>query len=414
MEDCLANTIMPQSLGLLQGEQLAAFYQPIIAMDTRCVMGYEVLGRATAAESGEVRSLGPFFCDASIATEDHIVVDRVLREEAMRKLGRTDNPPMLFINLKPSWIYRYRDSGELYTLSLIDKYKIDPRRVVIEITEESFAGSMEELREVVDLYRSRGCLIAIDDVGSGFSSTDRIAQIQPNILKIDIHMIKRSATHDGYLGALRSFSALAEQIGASLLAEGVETKQDLARSIEAGARYVQGFLFARAEPGFQQPDRFAELLEAELELHLSKHLRSENYWQGQAEQLAEQLDKVIQRSEPSEKKNEWMQSLLPELHPNCIRVYLCRADGIQLSSNFSRQAEAEWRQENEYKGANWSWRPYFVPNLVQLSEKRRAIVSRAYTDLESHAWIRTVSVLAEPGLILFADMKDPEPEGERS
>lgn len=410
MNECQSRIQLPKALGLDE-EILAAFYQPIIAMDTRRIMGYEVLGRAVKGDS--VRSLGPFFCDDQVSQEDHIVVDRLLREQAFSKLAQMEEPPMLFINLKPSWIYRYAELGELYTLSLLDKYGIDPRRIVIEITEESFNGSMEGLRAVVDIYRERGCLIAIDDVGSGFSSTDRIAHIQPNLLKIDIHMIKKSATHDGYFGVLRSFSDLAEQIGASLLVEGVETREDLARSIQAGARYVQGFMFARAEPDFRDPTCFAAVIEAELDQHLQHFVSSERYWQRQAEQLAEQLVEMVQTAGYPEHTDEWIEQLLTEFHANCIRVYLCNEDGIQLSSNYCREKAEDWRQEEQFRGANWSWRPYFVPNLVMLNEKRRAIVSRAYTDLDSHAWIRTVSVLVAPGLILFMDLKDTERGSQR-
>ncbi|WP_053373295.1 EAL domain-containing protein [Paenibacillus sp. FJAT-27812] len=407
MSECPSSLQLPEAL-CLNGETLAAFYQPIIAMDTRRIIGYEVLGRAVAVMGDSVRSLGPFFCDEQVPEDDHIVVDRLLREQAFVKLSAMDEQPMLFINLKPSWIYRYEEKGELYTLSLLDKYGIDPKRIVIEITEESFHGSMERLREVVDIYRARGCLIAIDDVGSGFSSTDRIAHIQPNLLKIDIHMIKKSATHDGYFGVLRSFSDLAEQIGASLLVEGVETREDLARSIQAGARYVQGFMFARAEPEFREPACFATIIEAELEQHLLHYVGAERYWLRKSEQLAEQLVELVNNANVPEQKDEWIELLLHELYDHCIRVYLCNEDGIQLSSNYYRDPDKGWRREEQYRGANWSWRPYFVPNLVQLNEKRRAIVSRAYTDLDSHAWIRTVSVLVAPGLILFMDLKDTE------
>lgn len=410
MNECRSTMLLPKALGL-DDESLAAFFQPIIAMDTRLIIGYEVLGRAVKGDSA--RSLGPFFCDELVSQDDHIVVDRILREQAFLKLARMGDQPLLFINLKPSWIYRYEEQGELYTLSLLDKYGIDPKRIVIEITEESFHGSMEGLRAVVDIYRARGCLIAIDDVGSGFSSTDRIAQIQPNLLKIDIHMIKKSATHDGYFGVLRSFSDLAEQIGASLLVEGVETKEDLARSIQAGARYVQGFMFAGAEPEFRESNCFASIIEAELERHLRQLVGSERYWQRQAEQLAEQLVEIVQTAGYPVQMDDWLEKLLPELYDHCIRVYLCNEDGIQLSSNYCRDSAEKWRREEQFRGANWSWRPYFVPNLVQLNENRRAIVSRAYTDLDSHAWIRTVSVLVAPGLILFKDLKDTEREAQR-
>jgi EAL domain-containing protein (putative c-di-GMP-specific phosphodiesterase class I) len=396
---------LPDTLGL-QGETVTAFYQPIIAMDTRRIIGYEVLGRAVKGDS--VRSLGPFFCDEQIALEDHIIVDRMLREQAFAKLAQAQEQPMLFINLKPSWIYRYEEIGELYTLSLLDKYGLDPGKIVIEITEESFGGSMEGLRAVVDLYRERGCLIAIDDVGSGFSGMDRIAQIQPNLLKIDIHMIKKSATHDGYFGVLRSFSDLAEQIGASLLVEGVERPEDLARSIQAGARYVQGFLFARAEPEFREAGSFAPVIEQALEGHLLHFVGTERVWQRQAEQLAERLALEVPAAGVPAHADMWLNELLSELDEHCIRVYLCNDDGVQLSSNYSRISGANWSCESQYKGANWSWRPYFVPSLVQLNESRRAIVSRAYADLESQTWIRTISVQVAPGMILFMDLKDLE------
>jgi EAL domain-containing protein (putative c-di-GMP-specific phosphodiesterase class I) len=394
---------LPPSLRL-DGETLAAFYQPIIALDTRRIEGYEVLGRAVG-EKGP-RSLGPFFGDDAIPMEDHLLVDRLLREQAIAKHARQENPPLLFLNLKPAWIYRQGEKGELYTLDLIAKHHADPARIVIEITEESFHGSMDVLREVVDRYRAAGCLIAIDDVGSGFSSADRIAQIQPNLLKIDMHIVKRSGTHNGYYGVLRSFSELAEQIGASLLFEGVETREDLERAIQSGARYVQGFLFARAGADFIGPASFAAVIENELDRNLRQLAHTERWWQQQAERLAEHLQAIMLGAVLPEKADDWLELLIPHLKSSCTKVYLCNEEGIQLSANFSRGEDGVWKREEEYRYANWSWRPYFVPNLVQLGESRRAIVSRSYTDLDSRAWIRSVSVLVRPGLILFADSKD--------
>ncbi|MBW7453200.1 EAL domain-containing protein, partial [Paenibacillus sepulcri] len=206
-------------------DQLIPFYQPVLALDTRLIMGYEALGRIRTRQG--VRSLGPFFENKTISMGEQIRVDRLLREQALAKFAAdpaSSDRGMLFLNLKPSWIFQtYADTGELPTLRLLDKYGVDPGRVVIEITEESFLDPMEQLRAVVDVYRKEGCRIAIDDVGSGFSNMDRIALIQPHILKIDIHMLQKSELHSGYYGVLRSFSTLADQIGASLLLEGVET-----------------------------------------------------------------------------------------------------------------------------------------------------------------------------------------------
>ncbi len=172
-----------QVAGSLQEDwdsRLIPHYQPIIALDTRRIMGYEALGRIRTSQG--VRSLGPFFGDKTVPMSEQIRVDRLLREQALMKFAGDSyrsEQGKLFINLKPSWIYQtFIETGELPTLRLLDKYHIDPRNVVIEITEESFLGPMEQLRSVVDVYREQGCLIAIDDVGSGFSNMDRIAQIR--------------------------------------------------------------------------------------------------------------------------------------------------------------------------------------------------------------------------------------------
>lgn len=395
--------LLPLSLGL-NNESLAPYFQPVIALETGKITGYEVLGRAVSRTS--VRSLGPFFGDESIPMEDHLLVDRALREQAIERLGRLQEPPLLFLNLKPGWIYQIGESGELYTLTLLDRFGVDPRRVVIEITEESFQGSIEVLRNVVDRYRARGCQIAIDDVGRGFSNADRIAQIQPDLLKIDMHIVKKSGTHNGYFGVLRSFSDLAEQIGASLLFEGVETKEDLERAIQSGARYVQGFYFAQAMPDFQPEGSYSDLVKSELERHMKQYVMSEKNWHKHAERLAARLLHLAQHSEMDGETDAWLEQLMPELDESCMRVYICNEDGIQLSANYYRTKDTEWSREEKYRLANWSWRPYFVPNSVQLGDHRRSVVSRTYTDLETREWVRTILVLVRPGFILFADIRD--------
>ncbi|BBH23289.1 diguanylate phosphodiesterase [Paenibacillus baekrokdamisoli] len=396
--------------------QLVPYFQPILALDTRRIMGYEALGRIRTNQG--VQSLGPFFGDKRVPMSEQIRVDRLLREQALAKFAGGDaagGQGKLFINLKPSWIYQtYAETGELPTLRLLDKYAIDPRNVVIEITEESFLEPMEQLRSVVDVYRQQGCLIAIDDVGSGFSNMDRIAQIQPHILKIDIHMLQKSEQHSGYYGVLRSFSTLAEQIGSSLLVEGVETELELQRAIEIGARYVQGFLFAKAEPEFRPSSCFAGLIEAGLNKRRSRMIQEERYWSAEAEKLRCMVDAAWQENYSNcnlaEAGNDFIEQILPGLEASYIRVYMCCEDGIQCSANYRREEGAVWYRENAFRGHNWSWRPYFIPLSVELEWKRRAAVSRTYTDLDSLDRIRTISVPIGKDGILFLDMTDPEGE----
>jgi len=399
--------------------RLLAYYQPIIAMESREIVGYEALGRELA--DGSVRSLGPFFSDKEVSLEDHVRIDRLLREQAIVKLGSIANPPILFINLKPSWIYRhYMETGELHTLQLLQKHGVDPGRVCIEITEDEFGESMSGLTKIVELYREAGCLIAIDDIGIGFSNFDRIARIRPNLIKVDILLMKKSATHSGYLGVLRSFSNLAEQIGASLLLEGVETSQDLKRAIQVGARYVQGYLFSPAEPEFRDKRAFTELVEAELNAHRAQLKESRLIWQEVGNRLVAKvrlsgirafMEKRSAGSAETAAEAEFADAairlLLPSLDDSCVRVYLCRTTGIQLSANHYRNDEGEWLTKLDYRFADWSWRPYFIPHLAhEGTVGPEAKVSDKYADLDTHAWIRTVSIPIDDELVLLMDIMD--------
>ncbi|MBB3113793.1 EAL domain-containing protein (putative c-di-GMP-specific phosphodiesterase class I) [Paenibacillus phyllosphaerae] len=402
-------------------DRLVPYYQPILALDSRTIVGYEALGRYVTDEG--VRSVGPFFADKTIPMEEQVRVDRMLREKAIADSSSRAEGAMLFLNIKPSWMYKtYVETGALPTLALLEKYGINPKRVVIEITEESFREPMEHLRTVVDIYREAGCLIAIDDVGSGYSDMDRIAQIEPHILKIDIHMLQRSKSHRGYYALLHSFSALASQIGASLLVEGVETQQDFERAIQVGARYVQGFLFARAEADFLPAGSFTSLIEQGLCQRRDRKIAEERRWNAEAEQLRLLIEQALEVGslylETIKEQggcagldvgaaDRFVEMLLPELSKQCLRVYLCSDEGIQRSSNYEQRVTGRWNREEQYRMLNWSWRPFFVPLALQLGDGSvQSTVSRAYTDLGGFDRIRTISVSVPGGGVLFADFHE--------
>ncbi|MBO9605012.1 MAG: EAL domain-containing protein [Paenibacillaceae bacterium] len=383
-------------------DEIAPFFQPIVSIQTQRIMGYEVLGRKLGR--GGVSSLGPFFKDPAIPDDVHIAIDRVLRERAFAKLAQSDIDCQLFVNLKPSWIYRvYHETGRLPTLQLLEKHGIAPHRLVVEVTEEDFSGNLHELKEVLEIYRGQGCTIAIDDVGSGFSSLDRIAMIQPKIMKIDLNILKKSAHHDGYRALLRSFSVVAEQMGASLLVEGVETRKELQMALHAGARYVQGFLLSPAVPEFLGERHFADLLQQEIadfrDGEMAKHRRLLS--------VEMSLNRLVSRSVDigrADDADDTIEAFLPSVMDNGIRLYICREDGTQLSSNFYRGENGVWAKDSLFRGANWVWRPYFIPNILTMKNQRIGMLSQAYTDLDTSSLIQTYSCPIGDGLYLFIDM----------
>ncbi|WP_405458295.1 EAL domain-containing protein [Paenibacillus sp. HJGM_3] len=384
--------------------EIMPYFQPIVSLQTLQIYGYEALGRMV--QGNEQKSLGPFFEDGTVSLEDHLRIDRILREKAIRTFAASDQSGCLFINIKPSWIYsQYNGKGSLYTLELLKQHKLSPVRLVIEITEEEFSGDLERLADIVKLYRDAGCIIAVDDVGSGFSNLDRIALIQPRIMKMDLNMLKKASVHDGYKALLRSFSAIATQIGASLLVEGIETKADLQLALEIGARYAQGYLFSVAEAELQPSNRYVELLFQEIRRYHDRNYQKFELLAREEQAWNAKMELIIGESIGWVDADERIEQLLPLLASSfCIRIYACRDDGFQVSSNHFLNEEGSWSKDASFRGTNWSWRPYFIPNILNMKRYKRGTMSTGYVDLDSNRMIHTFSYPSRDGMYLFLDL----------
>ncbi|RAU94925.1 EAL domain-containing protein [Paenibacillus sp. YN15] len=386
----------------LPAGQICPFFQPILSLQSMSVIGHESLGREIVG--GEVRSLGAFFHDPAIPEPIQIATDRKLRQIAFAKAVREGYGGLLFVNLKPSWIYRsYRETGRLPTLELLTQYGLPAGRVVVEITEESFSGKLKELLEIVDIYRQHGCLLAVDDVGSGFSSLDRIAMFRPDIIKMDLKILRKGVTHDGYRALLRSFSIIAEQMGGSLLVEGVENVLDLKNAMAAGARYVQGYLFSEAKRDFLPEHEYTALLNEQMDRYGKESYASYLKLMAAEHRLKELADRTAVMAavrEPDHLAGE----LIHEVPENTLRIYLCRGDGIQVSCNFERGEDGAWTRNEEYRGSNWLWRPYFIPTIIHMQKQRSGILSQAYADLATAKPIQSYSCPVGTDLYLFVDL----------
>jgi len=386
---------------LLPKAEAVPYFQPIVSLQNQGIFGYESLGRRV--RPGRVESLGPFFHDPRVGTEMQLYIDRHLREQSMLKLASANHAAALFINVKPSWIFKaYKENRMLPTIQLIRKIGIDPSRVVIEITEEEFNGRLEDLMAIVELYRQEGCTVAIDDIGSGFSNFDRIAMLQPKIMKIDLNILKKSDKHTGYKALLQSFSVLSAQMGASLLVEGVETKSDLQNALRAGARYAQGYLFSQAEPDFQQPDVYKMMLKEEMRLYSESEFERCR----RLTDLQTSLGHLTDASRPiatAEDADGVIEQVARTVTASAIRMFICRGDGYQISSNYYRRGEI-WCKDPGFRGSNWIWRPYFIANIHLMHTHSQGILSQTYTDLDSSSLIQTYSCSLGGGHYLFLDL----------
>ncbi|HEU4521563.1 MAG TPA: EAL domain-containing protein [Thermoanaerobaculia bacterium] len=125
---------------------------------------------------------------------------------------------------------------------------IDPKRLILEIVEQSRYWRTEAVQRGIVRLRRQGLAVALDDIGRGFCNYQMIVDLQPEYLKLDRYFVHGCAEERARIAVLRSIHGLARDIGAQVVAEGVETLDELATVRSVGIGLAQGFVLARPMP----------------------------------------------------------------------------------------------------------------------------------------------------------------------
>ncbi|WP_286978371.1 EAL domain-containing protein [Pseudomonas sp.] len=373
---------------MLDGQPIAVF-QPFIDTATGRIAGVEALARLRG-DNGVLHSAGPLFSDPKTPSSALRRLDREIRCQALQQFQQAPADWFLSLNISPRWITRLRAEQPLPSLKQLQLSAVDASRVVFEITELS--GTSSRLKKAVTQYREAGARVAIDDFGAGYSQLDRVLALQPDILKLDMQLFQDAARGGPSSEVVRALAKMAEKTGCWIIAEGVETEAQLHFALECGARYVQGFLFAKPSPTFHSSDAFVE--------HFAQ-LRDRYV----AQKLNERLTQIDQRKHMQALLNSlaaWPLNKPPpalpasDRYPWLIRIYQCDANGNQVTANYQRHADT-WLEDSRYLGHNWSWRPYFHQLVSEGREESRMICSGTYRDATSNLYCLTAGQFINDG-----------------
>ena len=226
--------------------RLRTHYQPIVDMDRGSIMGYEALTRGpeNTAFEGPKALFG--FSDQSRLSGE---LDVLCRQKALRNARGFDPEKKLFLNSLPETL-RTPGLVEQNLRSILEEVTLQPHNVVLEITERSAIEDFEAFGREVERLRRMGFLVAIDDVGTGYSSLQTISEVPSDFLKIDISLIKN--IHQSLIkqDLVQSLLQVASRTGTWIIAEGIETAEEYQALRARGVRYGQGFYFARPAPAF--------------------------------------------------------------------------------------------------------------------------------------------------------------------
>lgn len=223
-------------------QRLEVHLQPIVDLQTGGrVFAHESLCRLRTPQ-GELLSGADTFALAHYLGRSE-VLDMALQQRALqRKAQDIEAGVPLFLNVMPSTLLQPQWPDQL--MQWLQQWHIDPRELVIEVVESEQVNP-QELALRCDLLRSRGLRIALDDMGSGFNCLTVLGAVRADFIKLDrelVHEARGSRVRSVLLEALVS---MAERLGATVIAEGLERPQDVALCRTLGIGLVQGFLLAR-------------------------------------------------------------------------------------------------------------------------------------------------------------------------
>jgi EAL domain-containing protein (putative c-di-GMP-specific phosphodiesterase class I) len=223
---------------------ISPVFQPVFDLQTGEMIGMEALSRGPRGsefESGET------LFSLAERTELLVPLERVCRQRSLEAAAVASPDTQIFINLSPAAASDPEFLGPLF-LDQVASFGLTPHRIVLEITERTYAVYEGLFREVLSRFRQQNFRIAVDDVGTGYSNLTSLAEIEPDYLKFDnvfVRGIDRRRTKQDLLEALMSF---ARKMKTKVIAEGIETREELKVLQSLGVPYGQGFLLARPMP----------------------------------------------------------------------------------------------------------------------------------------------------------------------
>ena len=217
--------------------QLHVVFQPVVDLKTGKPFAYEALVRSKSPDFPNPHAI------LSAAIDNHVCgkIGRVIRELAIEGCPRSP----LFLNVHPNEL----DDGWLVRPD--DPIFVHDYPIYLEITESVPLTHFRFCHGVLREVRGRGISLVVDDLGAGYSNLKYIADLEPDVVKLDRELIAGLRSQSRLHRLVTSIVQLCKDMGARVVCEGIETAEELKAVLDSGAQYAQGYYLAR--PAFPLP-----------------------------------------------------------------------------------------------------------------------------------------------------------------
>jgi EAL domain-containing protein (putative c-di-GMP-specific phosphodiesterase class I) len=216
-------------------------FQPIVNARDKNIFAHEALVRGPNNE-------GAATIFAQINETNLYKFDQACRTKAIQLTAHLGMQSLLSINFMPNAVYR----PELCiraTLAAAEKYNFPIEQIIFEITESEKVDDLAHVRNIVEYYRQRGFRTAIDDFGAGYSGLNLLAEIQTDLMKLDMALIRNIDQRRSSQIIVRGIMQVCRELDMQVIAEGIESYEEFSLLFDLGIDLFQGYYFAR--PAFE-------------------------------------------------------------------------------------------------------------------------------------------------------------------
>lgn len=212
-------------------------FQPIVDLQQRQIFAHEALVRGPKGESAQSVL-------TQITEANRYRFDQACRVKAIKTAAQLKISTLLSINFLPNAIYRPEVCIRT-TLEAARAHGFPVERIMFETVEGEHISDGKWLAEVFREYQRIGFLTAIDDFGSGFAGLNLLADFQPDLIKIDMGLVRDIDKRKPSQAIVRGVTRICEELGIRIIAEGIETLDECQFLQDLGINLMQGFLFSK-------------------------------------------------------------------------------------------------------------------------------------------------------------------------
>jgi diguanylate cyclase (GGDEF)-like protein len=244
-DDSRSTPELAQAIDHITGQRaIVPVFQPIFDLESGQAVGFEGLVRP--GEGADFRDATALFTAAEVADRT-VELDLLAIDTIAAGVGAGLGDRYLSVNLSPRTLETDQFSvSEL--VSVLGRHGLTPDRVVLELTEREAIEDLERLRENIAACRGAGFRIAADDVGAGNAGLRLLSELDFDVVKIDLSLVQGGVLRDSALAVLSAIQDIAARAHAVVVAEGIETVEQLDVIREAGITRGQGYLLATPTP----------------------------------------------------------------------------------------------------------------------------------------------------------------------